>query len=256
MDFSAFGWGRVVLLSFLGTLCCIAVAFAIDSYSFETGTWRWGEKPLNNLIIPLILAPPFFFYLLSKQRELAIAHRELMIVASTDSLTSCLNRRAFTAMVDRYLDRIADQKADHHGALLIIDVDHFKNINDVFGHDCGDEALKAIARTIKGTLRDPDFVGRIGGEEFSVFLPGVSPERVGRIAERIRVEVSATELNLNGKSCKLSVSVGGVTFDRNASFSELYRHADQLLYAAKRGGRNRVEIQHASAGSDKQIQIH
>ncbi|BCH23533.1 GGDEF domain-containing protein [Mesorhizobium sp. L-8-3] len=256
MDFSAFGWGRVVLLSFLGTLCCIAVAFAIDSYSFETGTWRWGEKPLNNLIIPLILAPPFFFYLLSKQRELAIAHRELMIVASTDSLTSCLNRRAFTAMVDRYLDRIADQKADHHGALLIIDVDHFKDINDVFGHECGDEALKVIAHTIKGTLRDLDLVGRIGGEEFSVFLPGVSPERVGRVAERIRVEVSATELNLNGKSCKLSVSVGGVTFDRNASFSELYRHADQLLYAAKRGGRNRVEIQHASAGPDKQIQIH
>jgi diguanylate cyclase len=79
-DISATGWGRVIGL---GTLCCIVVAFAIDSYSLETGTWRWGERPLNNLVIPLVLAPPFFGYLLSKQRELALAHRELMIVAST-----------------------------------------------------------------------------------------------------------------------------------------------------------------------------
>jgi diguanylate cyclase len=243
-DFSAVGRGRIVVLSTLGTLCCIAVAFGIDSYSFETGTWRWGSQPLNNVIIPLLLAPPFFGYLLSKQRELAIAHRELMVVASTDPLTSCLNRRAFTAMVDRYLDRIAAQEAGHSGALLVIDIDHFKTINDRFGHVCGDEALKAIAQAIRQALREFDIFGRIGGEEFSVFLPGVSPDRAGIVADRIRTEVLATELNLGEESCRLSVSVGGVTFDRETSFSELYRRADQRLYEAKRNGRNRVEIVH------------
>jgi diguanylate cyclase len=244
LDFSAVGRGRIVVLSTLGTLCCMAVAFGVDSYSFETGTWRWGSQPLNNVIIPLLLAPPFFGYLLGKQRELAIAHRELMVLASTDPLTSCLNRRAFTAMVDRYLDRIAAQEAGHSGALLVIDIDHFKTINDRFGHVCGDEALKAIAQAIRQALREFDIFGRIGGEEFSVFLPAVNRARAGIVADRIRTEVLATELNLGEGSCRLSVSVGGVTFDRETSFSELYRHADQRLYEAKRNGRNRVEIVH------------
>jgi diguanylate cyclase len=255
LDFSAVGRGRIVLLSTLGTLCCIAVAFGIDSYSFDTGTWRWGSQPLNNLIIPLLLAPPFFGYLLGKQRELAIAHRELMVVASTDPLTSCLNRRAFTAMVDRYLDRIAAQEAGHSGALLVIDIDHFKTINDRFGHICGDEALKAIAQAIRQALREFDIFGRIGGEEFSVFLPGVSPDRAGIVADRIRTEVLATELSLGEESCRLSVSVGGVTFDRETSFSELYRHADQRLYEAKRNGRNRVEIVHHVSPVPPNVQV-
>jgi diguanylate cyclase (GGDEF)-like protein len=254
LDLSPTGRGRVVVFSALGTLCCIVVAFAIDGYSFETGSWRWGAQPLNNLIIPLVLAPPFFFYLLSKLRELALAHRELMVVASTDALTQCLNRRAFTAMVDRYLDRIAEQRTGSQGALLIIDVDNFKQINDRFGHDCGDEALKHIAKAIKGALRELDVVGRIGGEEFSVLLPGASHDRASMAAERIRAEVHASELRLAGEQCRVSVSVGGATFDKNASFSELYRCADQKLYAAKRNGRNRVEIHYAASGSP--ISVH
>ncbi|MER9844372.1 GGDEF domain-containing protein [Mesorhizobium australicum] len=255
MDFSSFGWGRVIVLSSIGTLCCIAVAFAIDSYSLTTGAWRWGESPLNNVIIPLVLAPPFFGYLLGKQRELAIAHRELMIVASTDALTLCLNRRAFMAMVDGFLDRVANRKTERTGALLVIDVDHFKLVNDRFGHDGGDEALKLIVQIIKGSVREYDVVRRIGGEEFSVLLPGVSPDTVGKVAERIRAAVYDTELKLEGESCRLSVSVGGVVFERDASFSELYRFADQRLYAAKRNGRNRVEIIHASK-LEGQARVH
>jgi diguanylate cyclase len=256
-DFSARGKGRVALFSALGTLCCIAVAFAVDGYAIETGEWRWGEQPWNNAVIPLILAPPFFVYLLTKLRELAIAHQELMVVASTDSLTACLNRRAFTALVDGYLERIAREQVSREGALLVIDVDHFKHINDEFGHDRGDEALKLIAETIKGALRDIDVVGRIGGEEFSVFLPGLNPNRTEAVAERIRAAVNAATFIADDRACKLSVSVGGTTFDREASFSDLYRRADQRLYSAKRNGRNRVEIEHlAMAGEQARIAIH
>ena len=255
LDLSARGWGRVVLFSTLGTLACSCVAFILDSYSFETGTWRWGETPLNNIFIPLVVAPPFFVYLLSKLRELAIAHHELSIVASTDVLTSCLNRRAFTAMVDAYLERVVGEEAKREGALLIIDVDHFKEVNDNFGHESGDEALKIIAQTIKGVVREIDLVGRIGGEEFSVFLPGTDANRTHLIAERIRAAVSTVEFYPTGNRCDLSVSVGGATYDREATFSELFRQADLRLYSAKQNGRNRVEIQNTPTRGARALHV-
>jgi diguanylate cyclase (GGDEF)-like protein len=241
-DWSARGWPRAYTFTALGTVVCIAVAFAFDGYSFRDGTWRWGADPINNLIIPLTLAPPFLLFLLSKLRDLAIAHHELMTIASTDSLTCLLNRRAFTAIVDGYLDRIAAGPAKSEAALLVIDVDHFKAVNDRFGHDCGDEALKLIARTITGVVRDIDVVGRMGGEEFCVFVQGLKPERIAATAERIRAAVDEAGFVAHGCPYRLSVSIGGVTFTSGASFSSLYRSADQWLYSAKKSGRNRVEV--------------
>jgi diguanylate cyclase len=240
LDLSPGSWTRVAVLATLGTLCCIAFAFAFDSYDWENGMWRWGEQPLNNLIIPLLIAPPFFVYLLNKQRQLAVAHHELMVVAATDPLTACLNRRAFTALVDRYLDRMEKQEDATQGALLIIDIDHFKDINDTHGHDAGDNALIRIAETIRASVRASDPVGRMGGEEFSVLLPSVTEERANALAENIRKRIAATELMLSGRACHVSVSIGGVTFTRDASFGDLYRQADRKLYEAKQAGRDRT----------------
>ena len=257
IDWSARGRARVWALTALGTAACIAVAFAVDSYSFETGRWRWGSDPLNNLLIPLILAPPFFFVLLDKMRQLAVAHRELMTVAATDGLTSLLNRRAFTEMVDGYLKRVeAAEKASPGGAMLLIDVDHFKTVNDRFGHETGDEALKLIAAAIRGTVRDTDLVGRMGGEEFCVFLPGQPAERVAAVAERIRVAVTEAEFTPSGSRHDLSVSVGGVTFGDAPPFSDIYRGADERLYAAKHNGRNRVELSAFAPGGANQPTMH
>jgi len=242
LDWSARGWPRVFAFTFLGTAFCVAVAFAYDGYSFVTGTWHWGNDPLNNLILPLVLAAPLLFLLLSKMRLLAIAHHELMSVASTDGLTSLLNRRAFTEMVDGYLMRVKKMPQPSHGALLVIDVDHFKTVNDRFGHDRGDEALKLIARTIASTVRDADLVGRIGGEEFGVFLARQSPEGIPAVAERIRRSVNEAAFVADGHRHDLSVSVGGVIFDRSVPFDELYHDADERLYSAKNNGRNRVEL--------------
>jgi diguanylate cyclase (GGDEF)-like protein len=248
LDFSAKGWTRVAVLTALGTLCCIAFALIFDSYSFEEGHWRWGAKPENDIIIPLLIAPPFFFYLLSKLRELAIANDRLLDIATTDGLTSCLTRVAFTTLVDAYLEQIGKKVSSDEGALLVIDVDYFKRVNDSFGHDAGDEALKLIVTSIRSTLRDIDRVGRMGGEEFAVFLPGVSRGRAAAIAERIRRTVTEAEFCPNGARCDLSISVGAVTFQQEASFSNLYKVADLKLYDAKRNGRNRVEIAHIQAG--------
>jgi diguanylate cyclase (GGDEF)-like protein len=249
LDFSARGWGRVVVLTIVGTLCCIAFAFTFDSYSFEEGRWRLGVQPWNDVLIPLLIAPPFFFYLLSKLRQLAIANEQLLVIASTDGLTSCLNRAAFTTLVDAYLERLDRREKTSEGALLVVDVDHFKSVNDSFGHEAGDEALKLIVQSIRSTLRDVDLVGRMGGEEFSVFLPGIAPASALMVAERIRETVRAVNFCPDGAPCTLSISIGGVTFVRDTSFSELYRLADQRLYAAKRNGRNRVEVGPVMTGS-------
>jgi diguanylate cyclase (GGDEF)-like protein len=242
MDWSATGWARVYVFTALGTGICIVFAFAFDSYSFTKGTWQFSDNAINNLLIPLLIGPPFFFVLLNKMRQLAIAHRELLTVAMTDGLTSLLNRRAFTEMVDGYLKRAKLAGAPSYGALLAIDVDHFKTINDTFGHDIGDEALKLIAKSIVSAVRETDLVGRVGGEEFCVFIPGQSPESVRTVAERIRSAINETVFDARGKPYRLSVSIGGVVFDRDTTFDDLYRDADKRLYRAKETGRNRVEL--------------
>jgi diguanylate cyclase len=242
IDLSATSKLRVYVLTALGTLVCIAIAFTVDSFSFRTGQWELAERWHNNLIIPLIAAPPFFYFLLSKLRELSLAHRELMSVASTDPLTNCLNRRAFTALVDGYLHKFSDSPEQGRGALLILDVDHFKRVNDRFGHETGDEALKLIADTIKANVRELDLVARLGGEEFGVFLPGLEHGGVRQTAERIRSAVGCAQFAPKGQAHVLSLSIGGISFDPPAEYSDLYRHADQRLYAAKNAGRNRVDI--------------
>jgi diguanylate cyclase len=155
-DFSSRGWNRVFSLTICGTLFCIGISFFVDCYSFRANRWQLGADPLNDLVIPLLLAPPFFFYLLYKLRELAIAHHELLKVASTDGLTSCLNRQAFAILVEAYLERTARLATRGQGVLMVIDVDHFKAVNDRFGPMSGDEALRMISGEIKECLRESD----------------------------------------------------------------------------------------------------
>jgi diguanylate cyclase len=233
---------RVALAAVLGTAFCVLIAIVYDSYSLTTGQWEWGPRPWNNVLIPLVLAPPLLYLLLSKLRALSIAQHRLEIVASTDGLTSCLNRAAFSTLVDAYLDEFRDHKELRHGAILLIDVDNFKMVNDSYGHGAGDDALQMIAAAIKRNLRDGDLVGRLGGEEFSVFLPRLSPSQGGQVAERIRVSVEQLQFAPQEKQHPLSVSIGGVSLEVESNFSSLYRAADQRLYEAKRAGRNRVAM--------------
>ena len=240
MDFSSQGWARVIFLTVAGTIICIILAIIIDSFSLRTLSWEWGPRFTNNIIIPLLIAPPFLFFLLSKLRELAIAHRHLTVVASTDGLTSCLNRVAFTTLVEAYLERTQEKPSD--GALLMIDVDHFKRVNDQYGHASGDAALKLISSAIQERVRSNDLVGRIGGEEFAVFLPDVKLPKTVAIAERIRQAVNDISLIVDGNRLPLSVSIGGATYHQARRFEELFKFADHWLYEAKRTGRNRVEV--------------
>lgn len=196
------------------------------------------------MLIPGILAPPLLFVLLWKMRELALAHREVLTAASTDSLTQCLNRRAFTAMVEGYLASLKEG-----GTLLVIDVDHFKSVNDTYGHDKGDQALELIAQAIKGSVRPDDLVARMGGEEFSVFLPATSHSGALSAGENIRARVEAATFSVNGEPVRLSASIGGICFVEPRPFVELYRAADQQMYRAKSLGRNMLSLAAAATAA-------
>ena len=243
LDLSAESWGRVIAYTVLGTLVCVAAALYVDSFNFASYTEDERTRAIIiDIALPIVLAVPLLLFFTSKLRELAIAHKKLTIYASTDALTQVMNRGAFSTLVDAYLRDVREAEDKAKGALLIIDADNFKTVNDRFGHDRGDEALVTIARTIKSMLRAPDLVGRLGGEEFGVFLPGATTEQATLVAERIRQSVNDAKFTPAGAEHHLSVSVGGAVFERELPYAELFRLADQQLYAAKRDGRNRVAI--------------
>lgn len=237
------GWSSVARWTLFGTLACVLASTVLASLMFVD---LRGDLALRLLvsaaILPIIIGAPLFFYFSLRLRGLAIANARLGRVARTDSLTACLNRGAFTSRIETWL-RAPD--TPNCGALLIIDADHFKSINDHFGHDKGDEALTIIARAIRANLGNGDIVGRMGGEEFGVFLPRVTQDQAQTIAERIRQSVNAAEFSPHGERRALSISVGGAAFEEASSFSELFRITDQCLYGAKHGGRNKACVAQA-----------
>ena len=248
LDFSSTGRARVVVVSVVGALLCASAALIVDSFGFADMTQEQLTRAIAvDILLPCALAGPLLYLLMSKIRQLAIAQRELSILASTDSLTTVLNRGAFTMMVDAYLEQSQSHANLRTGALLVIDADHFKTINDRFGHQLGDEALKLIANSIKNTLRGADIVGRVGGEEFGVFLPGATPEEANGLAERIRIAVGNLQLPGPAKSSEVTVSIGGVSFNGLSTYDHLFSLADERLYGAKASGRNRVLFQHFAA---------
>jgi diguanylate cyclase len=242
LDLSPRSWGRVIATTVLGTLFCVAVTIYVDSFNFPA-----MEQPalmraiFIDVALPIGLAVPLLLFFTGKLRELAIAHERLTVYASTDALTNLLNRAAFSTLVDAYLREVRNHE-QKSGTLLVVDADNFKAINDTHGHDSGDEALKMIASAIKSMLRTPDIVGRLGGEEFGVFLPGADARQAGIVAERIRHTVFETPFVPNSKPHQLSVSIGGAAFEHEIAFHDLFRLADQQLYVAKQAGRNKVAV--------------
>jgi diguanylate cyclase (GGDEF)-like protein len=162
-------------------------------------------------------------------------------MAMLDALTGLLNRRAFETQAEQAISRA---RRDGTGlAALMLDLDHFKRINDQYGHPAGDAVIKFTADVLAASVRDTDLVARVGGEEFMVLLPGTSPQAALEVAEKIRQRVMHTPQAVNAtEHVDSSVSVGVACFapGKMCSFEKLYAQADQALYEAKRLGRNRV----------------
>jgi diguanylate cyclase (GGDEF)-like protein len=173
-------------------------------------------------------------------RQARAAQAELRRLASIDELTGVANRRWFTAMAGRELERC--RRFHHPLALLMIDVDHFKRVNDTHGHAVGDEVLKAFTRVLESNLRSVDLLGRLGGEEFAVILPEAELAAAMQTGERLRGSVEALRFPIeSGKVLHITASVGiAILNGGGESLDSLLARADAALYAAKGQGRNRV----------------
>jgi diguanylate cyclase (GGDEF)-like protein len=195
-----------------------------------------------NSILPALTAFPaawlIFFQSEKLKRALADlsqAHAQLHAKYIRDAMTGFFSREAFFNHLKQ------TRRQSDLGALLLIDADHFKQVNDTFGHPSGDEALVLIAETIRRSIREFDFAGRIGGEEFCVFLPDTNQEQAAMTAERIRSSIEKIEFRPRAAQAhQLTVSIGVTMSEGKQTGSQLMRRADRCLYEAKEQGRNRV----------------
>lgn len=158
--------------------------------------------------------------------------------ALTDSLTGMQNRRYFDDALREYLEEF--QRIGKPIGLMILDLDHFKAINDTHGHDVGDEVLRAVANCLKDMTRYHDVVARLGGEEFAVVAPNMDNDLLVKLAERIRRAIAAMAIVSGNVRLKVTTSVGLAIWDGKETADQFYRRADARLYQAKRLGRNRV----------------
>ena len=209
--------------------------------------WFWRRDgsgfPVSLTITPLVeegerTGAVVVFRDQSTQRAQAEA---LLHLATTDTLTELPNRRYFLERLEQEWARL--HRLGGRAALMMIDLDHFKRVNDTYGHGTGDRVLQAFAEVLRGSLRRMDVPGRLGGEEFAVILPGADLAGAHAIAERLRQAVEAMRVpHAEGELVRITVSIGVASFSpETATFDALLTRADEALYRAKNNGRNRVE---------------
>ena len=177
--------------------------------------------------------------LLVTQNRLLVTKEALRREASRDSLTSLWNRKAILAILER--DLLRAERDQQPVGLIMIDVDHFKAINDSRGHAAGDSVLRIIASGIAAVVRPYDSVGRCGGEEFLIVAPGCGMTETWELAERVRSHVAGCSIMAGGSSVHVSLSLGVATGQIAAEMEKLLHAADSAMYQAKNAGRNRVE---------------
>lgn len=170
--------------------------------------------------------------------QLVLNELELRQIAMSDGLTGAMTRRAWVETATKELAR--SRRHGTEASIILFDIDHFKQVNDVHGHPAGDAVLQTLAQRCFGTLRESDMFGRIGGEEFAVLLPATDTEGATDLAERLRDQFARSPVDVNGTALSVTASFGICALTSNiCSVDDWMSAADTSLYAAKAGGRNR-----------------
>lgn len=210
------------------------------SFEVDTCDGRWLR--LTEMIVGDYIVTYGTDVTASKELELELVEtkNKLQQLAATDYLTGIYNRRQFNKMAVQELLRCERKKL--HATLMLLDIDHFKHINDTYGHACGDAILVGFTDRIRGELRSYDIFARIGGEEFAVLLPEVCNEKANMIAERYLKKIAEVPFYYNGEYITVTTSIGlSESYPNVKTLDYALQSADKFLYQAKQQGRNRAE---------------
>ncbi len=233
---------RVLFWSVL--IGCIAMLIRSAAYTHfypEIAAEQGRSLVLLAFALGAGISLPLVTIFFSMALRLTRAMSKLKDIATHDCLTGLLNRNAFEDAVRARQGELM-RDGEHEDAILVIDIDHFKSINDRNGHAAGDQVLRMASVCIAGNAFERDFVARIGGEEFAVLLKNCGPNGAAMAAERIRNALSESKTQFEGMDLQITASVGGALFPRGAEYHTTYRSADNALYRAKRNGRNRCDF--------------
>jgi diguanylate cyclase (GGDEF)-like protein len=232
-QFISFAFDRSLRIAFLAALALAlpilvsrSQARAAERLGHERATRQRVEAANRELLI--------------LRADLVRHAEELERLATTDDLTGLCNRRHFLALAED--ERRRHERKHRPLALLILDIDVFKSINDRFGHDVGDAVICHVARICREEIRPFDILARIGGEEFVLLLPETTPEQAMMLAERVRQHLEATPFVVDGADVTVTASIGVSEGTQSEGIGDLMKRADQALYQAKREGRNRVKL--------------
>jgi diguanylate cyclase (GGDEF)-like protein len=229
-------WKLTTLITLISIICseigiaCLYVFGGANAFHINNAIFMAA-------LMPLLITVPLTYYSASKSLALVQSRAKLLLLANTDPLTGLPNRRSFFHAAE-----IALAYALEPASMLVIDADHFKELNDTYGHAVGDKALVAIADILQANFRRTDLICRVGGEEFAVLLPDTNLEQAERLANRVLAKVAATPLAEPSAIIEFSVSCGVADTSISQGLPQLLKAADDAMYLAKKRGRNRVAL--------------
>lgn len=221
-------FGKTACLVLVSTLFSVAVGWL----TIASPDAKWL---LPTTVIPVIVSMPIGYYIFGREALIQTLNQELSRQLAEDSLTGAMSRRGF-------FDLNGDNTPPTDGVVMIADLDHFKSVNDTYGHAAGDAVLCAAVQAIKRVVGDQGYVARLGGEEFGIWLPDMDPMAGRRLAGAICAAVACKTVIWEGQPIATTTSIGGSFARRAQSFDAALSQADAALYRAKSAGRNQCEF--------------
>lgn len=223
---------RIWVFASCTTLVALSLSLGLNLVLFPTEIV--GVTMRGTAIIVPTVTMPICLWVGKQMREKAILSARLQALVNRDRLTDVATRDFFFARLTEF--------PDAYGVSLMFDIDHFKRVNDTFGHLAGDNVIQAVAQKMREQIREKDIVCRFGGEEFVIFLFNATPEEGWSTAERIRSHIEAAATQTDAGNVNVTVSVGGSMKEQIENVEDAIRRADACLYDAKKLGRNRTVV--------------
>lgn len=237
--FYIFGFKRGRILLLLLIITAVTIVFWPDNPLLQTEyPLHFSFRFLGALLSVSIIAYAYEFTLEDGRNELLILSQKYEKLSRRDELTSLSNRRDIAEKIDNEVSRF--ERNQHPFCVLMLDLDNFKQINDVHSHHCGDHVLSEVGRTLSQSTQKRDCVARWGGEEFLVLLPETGIQQARIIAERLRENIADMDCSYQDIPIRITLSIGIAEFNQNTTVDDMIKRADKMLYTAKHGGKNMV----------------